>query len=171
MGRPSGAPSPTLRKVRFPLERLELDPCPCIALVLTARVLSTVAGLSLVITFEYGDHPRRSRCALAQARSLLCGARSAAVALRVESARSIAIGLQTDTLSRPRMGPRQPCVTCRGHGNPPVRLGSCIVHMGPQATSSGSALGSVYDAHIAPVMCKFHCSLYSKIRNQYQVCD
>ena len=40
------------------LHSLELDPCPCIAHMLTARVPSSVPGSYLVMTFEYGDRAR-----------------------------------------------------------------------------------------------------------------
>jgi hypothetical protein len=58
----------------YRLHTLELAPCPCIALVPTARVPCTVAGLSIVMAFEYGDRLRCSRSARAQTRSS-CAAR------------------------------------------------------------------------------------------------
>lgn len=72
----------------FRSNSLELDPCPCIALVLTARVPSTAAGLFLVVSIEYGGHLGRSRCACAQTRAVWCGTCPAALALRVDLSRS-----------------------------------------------------------------------------------
>ena len=60
---------PIVERCANRLQRLELAPCPCIALVLTARVPSTVAGSSLVMTFEYGEHPRCVRWARDERRS------------------------------------------------------------------------------------------------------
>ena len=46
---------PLVERCANRLQTLELAPCPCIALVPTACVPSTVAGFSLVVSFEYGD--------------------------------------------------------------------------------------------------------------------
>ena len=104
---------PLVERCANRLQRLELAPCPCIALVPTARVPSTVAGFSLVMSFEYSDHPRCSRCARARTRSMLCGTRSAAVASRAEFARSVAIGLSDGHLAGRVWDPGRPRVTCR----------------------------------------------------------
>ena len=65
----------------FRSNSLELAPCPCIALVLTARVPSTAAGFSFVITFEFGDRPRHYRWARDETR-LACAARCLRWSLR-----------------------------------------------------------------------------------------
>ena len=51
------------------LDTLEPAHCLSIALVLTACVPSTAPGLFLVMSFEYGGHLGRSRCARAQTRA------------------------------------------------------------------------------------------------------
>ena len=56
--------------------------------ILRAHAERQMSASAAVTTFEYGDHLRRGRCARAQARSAMCATRLAAVASRVERARS-----------------------------------------------------------------------------------
>ena len=114
VGQPAGTSPPALRQVRLSLAEPRTRPCPCIALVPTARVPSTASGFFLVVTFEYGDHPRWCRCARTQPRLEMCATRAAAVASRVNHARAVEIASQTRPLSGRT---RDPEVSCDMYGS------------------------------------------------------
>ena len=131
VGRPSGAPSPALRKVRFQLEQPRTRPMP----MHCSRADSAcpfhccrpVSRVDLQVRRPSRAQPMRACAdALGNVRHTSCGGRVA------RSARALNRNcLAHRTLGRPHTGPGCPRVTCMGHGDPLLRLVSCIIHMGP----------------------------------------